>query len=111
MMEVMRDVEEWEALRKEAPEQEIIIFKFSPTCPVSHTVEREFDNWFKRQSDRHLRCIKIDVIRARPLSQHLAREFGIRHESPQVLWLDAEGQVKWSGSHHQITSQGLGVWL
>lgn len=107
MVEVLNDVEQWESLRKESAQQEIIIFKFSPTCPVSYSVEREFDQWLEKQTDAGFRCVKVDVIRARPLSQHLAQEFGIRHESPQVLWLDAQGNLKWSGSHHQITAQAL----
>ena len=107
VMHNIHDVDQWEQLKKSSGESEIIIFKFSPTCPISRSIEHEFDAWFDNHEEKPLVCAKVDVIRARPLSQHLANEFGVRHESPQVLWLGSDRSVKWSASHHQISKQTL----
>lgn len=107
MPEILRTVEEWEHWKEQAGPRDHIVFKFSPTCPVSHAIERDFDAWIEQQDGGSLLCAKVDVVRSRPLSQHLAQELGVRHESPQVLWLDGQGQLKWAGSHGQITAQAL----
>lgn len=106
MVELLLDLNQWENVKKEPTQKEMVIFKFSPTCPVSHSVEREFDQWISKHADE-LTCLKVDVIRSRPISQHLADEFGVRHESPQVLWLTTDRKVKWSASHGQINAQAL----
>ncbi len=106
MTQYLEDIEQWEEFKKKANGQEIIVLKFSTTCPISRGVEQSFDRWITKHEDA-VTVAKVDVVRSRPLSQHLAKEFKVQHESPQVLWLDAEGKLKWSGSHHGISPQTL----
>jgi bacillithiol system protein YtxJ len=56
-------------------------------------------------------CVKIDVVNSRALSQQLAREFGIQHESPQALWIRGNNQVDWHASHYSITPETLDAQL
>jgi bacillithiol system protein YtxJ len=49
---------------------------------------------------------EIVVQEARPLSDLVARETGIRHESPQVI-LFRNGKAVWNASHHGITAENL----
>lgn len=105
----VHNIAEWGRLKEEASgAEEIIVFKFSPFCGSSYTCERLVDEWFDRlEDDKDLVCVKIDVIASRPLSQYIAEEYNIRHESPQAIWLDLNGTVKWHDSHFSITEETL----
>ena len=46
------------------------------------------------------------VIEDRPVSNHIAEEFEIKHESPQILLFD-DGKVSWSTSHWKITRDSI----
>jgi bacillithiol system protein YtxJ len=56
-------------------------------------------------------CVKVDVVNSRALSQELAREFTIRHESPQIIWIRGDNQVDWHASHYSITPEMLDTQL
>jgi len=89
---------------------ELLLFKYSPACTISFVAEKLFDRWFAGLlEESNIVCAKIDVLASKPLSAHIADEFSIQHESPQLIWLNKEGKVKWHGSHHQITERALGL--
>ena len=48
----------------------------------------------------------VDVITDRPVSRRIEAVLGVRHESPQVLYLE-EGSVRWHASHGRITADAL----
>lgn len=102
-------LEEWESEKRNAfPSNEIVIFKYSPICSISSSVEEDFDSWYRDLPDAaKLNCIKIDVIDARPLSRHIAEELDVMHQSPQLIWLSGDKKVKWHDSHYSITASKL----
>ena len=111
-IQAMHSVSDWEQWRPEIPASGMIIFKFSPICPISRGVEREFDAWYAQLPEEIAPlCVKVNVIEARPLSQHLARLFQVQHESPQVIWFTSDRRVYWSASHHAISPQTLTAQL
>ncbi len=99
-------VEEWNDIKRNSI-NEIIIFKYSPVCPISSSVERDFDSWVAQKNNDGITCIKVNVIDSRPLSRHLADELGVHHQSPQVIWLTKEHLTKWHASHYDITLRNL----
>ena len=102
-------IEQWESEKKNAfPSNELVIFKYSPICPISSSVEYDFDSWYKKLPESsNINCIKIDVIDARQLSRQIAGELDVTHQSPQLIWLSGDGKVKWHESHYSITSSKL----
>jgi len=87
---------------------QVVIFKYSPVCPVSYFVEKSFNEWFNNlPDDTKLIAVKINVIDSRPLSREVSEEFNIRHESPQAIWLNENGEVKWQASHSRIREKDL----
>jgi bacillithiol system protein YtxJ len=58
----------------------------------------------EREKDTSFR--EIVVQEARSLSELVARETGIRHESPQII-LFRNGEAVWNTSHHGITVESL----
>jgi bacillithiol system protein YtxJ len=85
---------------------ELIIGKFSPYCSISHDAERTFDKWIAGVGDR-LAFIKVNVVSERKLSQAIAEKFNVKHQSPQILWISAGGNVKWHASHYDINTISL----
>ncbi len=59
-----------------------------------------------READR---LYSVNVVDSRDVAQQIARDTGVRHESPQVLVLAPEGKVLWHASHHSIDDQALAV--
>lgn len=104
----LKSIEAWEKIRDESKDSELIIFKYSPYCSISARVEEDFDIWVKSLSgDLKLYLIKVNVISERSLSQKIAYDLKILHQSPQLIWLDINYNVKWTASHYEITVKEL----
>jgi len=89
-------------------DSDILLLKISSRCTISFVVQKIFELWFKGiDQESKLRCGIIDVISARDISNQIANDFSLKHESPQALWLTNDKKVKWSASHHRITAEAL----
>lgn len=87
---------------------EFLLLKISSRCTVSFVIQKIFKNWFNEVDPSvKLRCGIVEVISAREVSNQIAKDFSIKHESPQAIWLSKDRKVKWSDSHHRITVDNL----
>ncbi|MDR6922534.1 MULTISPECIES: bacillithiol system redox-active protein YtxJ [Chryseobacterium] len=79
----------------------VAIFKHSTRCFISKTVlknfERDIDNL-----DRDLDLYYLDLLLYRPISNKISEDFGIRHESPQLIVIE-NGKVVNTASHEDIS--------
>lgn len=106
------DYSRWEQLKLESlGKKEIVLFKFSTRCGLSFDVEQTITEWYNDLENDEVLLAKVDVIGCRQLSNHLADEFNIRHESPQAIWLDKDQNVKWHGSHFKVSKKNLSAQL
>lgn len=87
----------------ESREHPVVLFKHSTTCPISAAAYREVNAFFARQVAP---VYLVRVIEDRPVAQSITAQFGIRHESPQVLVLRNQ-QVTWTASHRRVTVDAL----
>ena len=92
------DVEELLSSRR------LLLFKHSPTCPVSAHAFFEYRKFCGEHPD--VPTLWLDVIEQRPTSLSIAEATGITHESPQALWIQ-DGVVSWHASHGAITASSL----
>ena len=81
-----------------------IIFKHSPTCPVSLFAHREVSRFCQTQPGAPVYL--ISVRRQREVARHVSQLTGVRHESPQVVVL-RRGDVLAAASHHEITAEWI----
>jgi bacillithiol system protein YtxJ len=109
----LHDMAEWHLLREKVAQVDgVIIFKTSPTCPISAGALRRFEQWAEKLDDQcRLLLYTVDVKSDRLLSQLIAEEVHIKHESPQVIWLNSDFSVKWHQSHSAITEAALQAHL
>jgi bacillithiol system protein YtxJ len=77
-----------------------IIFKHSSACPVSWAAQRQVNAFAEQQPGAPL--FRLTVQKHRPLSNQIAEQTGVRHESPQILVL-RRGKVVSHTSHGGIT--------
>lgn len=100
-MTELTSTHEYESLRS----QELsIIFKHSPTCPISLFAHREVTRFCERQPN--MPVYLISVRRQREVARHVEHATGVRHESPQVVVL-RRGDVLASASHSDITAEWI----
>lgn len=106
---ILKSDNDWNEFKQRAAEteSEIVLAKVSPVCPISFSAESIIDRWANDLADDSVLLSKLDVIESRTLSRHLADVLGVVHQSPQVIWLDKNLNVKWHESHHQITVEAL----
>jgi len=82
----------------------IAIFKHSTSCFISRTVLKNFEREIENHEniDEVADLYFLDLLAYRPLSNKIAEDLGIRHESPQLLVIE-DGKVINDASHQNIS--------
>lgn len=89
----------WADLVVRSAVEPVLLFKHDPYCIVSIYAHRQMS-----RLDREVPV--LDVAAEDALSQQVAADTGVRHESPQVVVL-RNGKAAWSASHHRITRDSV----
>jgi len=80
-----------------------VIFKHSPRCVISNVSLNRLKNaTIKATADFYL----LNVLTERNLSNTIAEEFQVHHESPQIL-LIKNGECIYTESHNAITMEDI----
>lgn len=82
-------------------QHKIAIFKHSTSCFISKTALRNFEKEIEN-SPEEVEVYYLDLLSYRPLSNKIAEDFGIRHESPQLIVIE-NGKPVNSASHQDIS--------
>lgn len=96
--------DQWTALCQCSNSQPVILFKHSNTCGTSAEAEYKFERAFKAGFDYDVH--RLVVQDSRKLSNTIASELGVRHQSPQVILLHHEKSI-FDTSHHAIDPGNL----
>jgi len=75
-----------------------VIFKHSTRCAVSSMAKNRLD---RKESPAGVNFYLLDLIRHRNISNKVASDFGVSHESPQVLVIN-NGECVYNESHSGI---------
>lgn len=82
-----------------------LIFKHSTRCSISaaakHRIESDIAR-LKESMDVHL----LDLLLHRDISAAIAQQFGVHHESPQVI-LVSHGNAVYDTSHYDIEPSAI----
>jgi bacillithiol system protein YtxJ len=81
-----------------------LLLKHSTRCPISASRWREFQEFAERESRADF--YRVLVIEDKVLSQYIAQDTSVTHDSPQAL-LFYQGRVIWNVSHWSITSASM----
>ena len=80
-----------------------IIFKHNTTCPISKSVRSRFEQDAGSLKDIHSIYL-VDIHQYRNLSDSIAEEYDVEHESPQLL-LIRNGKCTYNESLYDISAQ------
>jgi bacillithiol system protein YtxJ len=92
--------EHFYTLLKNSAEKPQIIFKDSTSCGISAHAKYRLEQGFEQlegKADFHY----LDLLSYRPVSNLIAQELKVTHQSPQIILLKNE-QVVYTSSHHAI---------
>jgi len=89
------------AIKEESFERPVLILKHSTTCSISAAALGRLERNWKQEAVGELKPYYLDLLRHRPISGQIATDFGIKHESPQVLIIK-NGQTVYHASHFDI---------
>jgi len=104
MWESLQSESELKALVRQSDSTPFLLFKHSTRCPLSSMVKRRFEaEW---NTNNGYKLVLLDLIRYRSVSNLVAKDFGIDHQSPQVLVV-SNGIIQWYGSHHEIDAHAI----
>ncbi|TXF91535.1 bacillithiol system redox-active protein YtxJ [Neolewinella aurantiaca] len=82
-----------------------LILKHSTRCPISSMAKNRVEMSWDFEDDQ-LEAYYLDLIAFRDISNHIADEFGVPHESPQAL-LIKDGKCVYNASHLNIRVSDL----
>lgn len=99
----LKTLEDVQELLAGSDREPVFLLKHSSQCPISAEVYSAFSE-FDRQggTDRPWNCALVRVIEERPLSNQIAEQLGVEHQSPQILLISGS-KVLWHDSHWRLT--------
>ncbi|WP_274655130.1 bacillithiol system redox-active protein YtxJ [Paenibacillus humicola] len=109
-MQSLSSVTQWRDILEASNAKPQLLFKHSTSCPVSAGAYDELSNWLEDAEASDFDCFLLRVIEDRDVSDAVAAALGVKHESPQLLYL-ANGEAKWHVSHWDITYSTLEAHL
>ena len=89
-------------IKEQSKTQKVLIFKHSTTCSISSmSLSRLERSWSETEMTK-IKPYYLDLLKYRDISNKIAQEFGIKHESPQVLIIE-NGKCIYNDSHNAIS--------
>ena len=100
---VLTEPGQLEQIKEQSKQQPVVIFKHSTRCSISFMAKSRLER--EMPADNVL-FYYLDLIRYRPLSNKIAEDFQVHHESPQVL-LIKDAACTYEESHNGINMQEI----
>lgn len=91
-----------EQIKTESKQQPVLIFKHSTRCSVSSMALNRLERSWNDKELEGLKAYHLDLITYRPVSNQIASDFGVPHESPQILII-SDGKCTYHNSHMGIS--------
>ena len=90
-------------IKEQSRQQPVVIFKHSTRCSTSAMVKGRLE---RARIPDSIDFYYLDLINYRPVSNKIAADFSVRHESPQIL-LILNGECVYDESHIGITMDDI----
>ncbi|WP_438446710.1 bacillithiol system redox-active protein YtxJ [Gorillibacterium sp. sgz5001074] len=102
----LKDVKDWKMMLECSSGKPVMLLKHSTRCPVSAEAYDQFMKHAGKEAETDVEYALVLVVEHRPVSNSIAEDLGVRHESPQAI-LIRDGQAVWNDSHWRITAEML----
>lgn len=94
----LKSEEQIKELKLKSNKNPQVIFKHSTRCSISSMAKNRLD---KNDRPEGVEFYYLDIINYRPISNKIAEEFNVNHQSPQVLIING-GKCVYNESHSGI---------
>ena len=92
-----------DGIQEESRLHPVVIFKHSTTCSISAMAK----NRLEREAEPDgVPVYYLDLLAYRPISNAIAQQYGIKHESPQILIIH-NGSCVYDESHNGVRMDEL----
>ena len=106
---VLKEEQQLEDLKKESFEKPVVILKHSTRCSISSMALNRLENYWDVPGETAT-AVYLDLIVYRNISNKIAADFGITHQSPQILIIK-NGACVYNISHNQIDAEAIKAQL
>ncbi len=104
----LTSMDQLELLEIQSQTQPVLIFKHSTRCSISRFALKQFENEFDLQDK--ITPYYLDLLNHRDISNEIAIQFNVHHQSPQILLLKNR-VVVYDTSHENIDATELKKYL
>lgn len=106
--EKLDKIESLEDIKEVSKNQKVLIFKHSTRCPISaNALNRLERSWNEEEmQNKNIKPYYLDLITYRNISDKIAQEFKVMHQSPQVIVVE-NGEAIYDNSHYGIKYEEL----
>ncbi len=101
----IRTEEDFHASIEESEQRTVVIFKHSTRCSVSFMAKKSLEMQWDIDEEK-ASIYFLDLIAFRPISNLIAQELGVQHESPQAIVIQ-KGTVVDVRTHGEISVEAL----
>jgi len=104
----MREIsseQEWETAKQASADKPMLVLKHSTACPISAGAYSRVQEYLKK-NDQAPETFMVKVIESRPISNKVAEDLSVQHQSPQIILLK-NGEAIWKASHHGIHAEAI----
>lgn len=100
----LRKLDDWQEALAASEAGPILVFKHSTTCPISAAAHRRFADYLAAGDAPPAYLVK--VIESRPVSNAIAEDLGVQHQSPQAILVQNRASL-WDASRGHITVDSI----
>lgn|SRR5574343_1080518 len=102
--QALETTEQFQQLLEESSNQPVVIFKHSTRCVISSMAKDRIERQWKE--DIGLPFYYLDLLKYRDISNAIASETSVEHQSPQLLFISG-GKCLYSATHGEINIPSL----
>jgi bacillithiol system protein YtxJ len=106
----LESIDQLSEIQQKSKEQTVLIFKHSTRCSISRAALDRFERNWNNDELKNITPYFLDLISNREISNRIAADFEVQHESPQVL-LIRNGQAIYDRSHFDIDMKSISAFV
>jgi bacillithiol system protein YtxJ len=99
----LNDERQLENIIAQSKQQPVVIFKHSTRCSISLMAKNRLE---RETTVDNVSFYYLDLLRFRPISNKIAEDFKVHHESPQILMIK-NGECIYEESHNGISMEAI----
>jgi bacillithiol system protein YtxJ len=102
----LTDIGQLADIKQKSHEHPVILFKHSTSCSISSMAFSRLERGWDDSALPNVEAYFLDLIAYRQISTAVADEFGVYHQSPQIMII-VDGEVIYDDSHMGISFSSL----